>query len=110
VPREALEYTDSSSLQALTAVTQIKQNNVAMIIITNNGKLNLPENDHFLGGGGGSDLRLNSGLHACKVGALLLSHMSSPFCDGCFGDRNFTNYLPRLALNCNPPNLSLPSS
>jgi hypothetical protein len=29
---------------------------------------------------------LNSGLHSCKAGALLLSHSSSPFCSGYFGD------------------------
>jgi hypothetical protein len=29
---------------------------------------------------------LNSGLSAYKVGALRLSHTSSPFCSGCFGD------------------------
>jgi hypothetical protein len=36
-----------------------------------------------------------------------LSHTSSPFCSGYFGLRN---YLPRLALNHYPPDLSLPRS
>jgi hypothetical protein len=35
-----------------------------------------------------------------------LSHTSSPFCSGYFGE----NYLPWLVSNCNPPDLSLPSS
>jgi hypothetical protein len=39
-----------------------------------------------------------------------LGPMSSPFCSGYFGDRGLTNFLPRLALNHDPPNLSLPNS
>jgi hypothetical protein len=35
-----------------------------------------------------------------------LSHTSSPFCSGYFGDY----YLPGVALNHDPPDLSLPSS
>jgi hypothetical protein len=35
---------------------------------------------------GGWDLDLNSGLCACKAGALLVSHTSSPLCSGYFGD------------------------
>jgi hypothetical protein len=31
-----------------------------------------------------------------------LSHISSPFSSGYFGDGAFTNYLPRLALNYDP--------
>jgi hypothetical protein len=38
-----------------------------------------------------------------------LSPTSSPFCSGYFGDGNLENYLPRLALNHDPPDLSLPS-
>jgi hypothetical protein len=38
------------------------------------------------------------------------SHASSPFCSGYFGDGGLANYLPRLALNQSPPNLSLLSS
>jgi hypothetical protein len=38
-----------------------------------------------------------------------LSHTSSPFCSGYFGD-GVLNYLRRLALNHDLPNLSLPSS
>jgi hypothetical protein len=43
-----------------------------------------------------------------------LNHTFSPFCSGYFlemgGGSGLKNYLPRLALNCDPPNLSLPSS
>jgi hypothetical protein len=38
-----------------------------------------------------------------------LSPISSPFCSGYFGGEGLLNYLPWLALNCYPPNLSLPS-
>jgi hypothetical protein len=39
-------------------------------------------------------------------------HTSSPFFSAYFGDggRGLRLYLPGLALNCNPPDLSLPSS
>jgi hypothetical protein len=57
----------------------------------------------FLGGGVWS---LNSGLNTCRAGALLLS----PFCSGYFRDGVLWNYWPKLALNCHPPNLNLPSS
>jgi hypothetical protein len=36
--------------------------------------------------------------------------LALPFCSGYFGGRGLANYLPRLALNCDPPDLSLPSS
>jgi hypothetical protein len=39
-----------------------------------------------------------------------LSHTSSAFFPGYFGDGDLMNYLPGLALNYYPPNLSLPSS
>jgi hypothetical protein len=55
-------------------------------------------------------LNLNSGLHTCKAGALMLEqHLSLFYCY--FGDGGcLSNYLPRLALNFDPPDLSLPSS
>jgi hypothetical protein len=37
-----------------------------------------------------------------------LSHTSSPFCYGDFGDGGLMNYLPGLTLNWNPLSLSLP--
>jgi hypothetical protein len=40
----------------------------------------------------------------------LLSHSSSPLCSGYFGEWGLTNYLAGLSLNCDLPNLSLPSS
>jgi hypothetical protein len=39
-----------------------------------------------------------------------LSHTSSPFCSGYFGDGSLMNYLPGLASNCDPPHLSFPRS
>jgi hypothetical protein len=41
-----------------------------------------------------------------------LSHTSSLFCSGYFGDErgNLSSYLPGLALNHNPPVLNPPSS
>jgi hypothetical protein len=39
-----------------------------------------------------------------------LSHISSPPCSGYFGNGGLLNYLPGLALNCDPPDLSLPSN
>jgi hypothetical protein len=54
---------------------------------------------------------LNSGF---ELKTYHLSHTSSPFCSGNFGDGRggggLMNYLPRLALNQDPPDLSLPSS
>jgi hypothetical protein len=38
-----------------------------------------------------------------------LSHTSCPFCSGYFGDEGLMNYLPRLASDHNPPDLSLPN-
>jgi hypothetical protein len=37
-----------------------------------------------------------------------LSHTSSPFCSGYFGDGGLMNYLPGLTLNHDFPDLSLP--
>jgi hypothetical protein len=45
-----------------------------------------------------------------KAGALLLSCTSSSVCSGCFGDGGLMNYLHGMALNCDSPDLSLPSS
>jgi hypothetical protein len=36
-----------------------------------------------------------------------VNHSSSPFYSVYFGDEDLGNYLPGLASNCNPPNLSL---
>jgi hypothetical protein len=50
---------------------------------------------------------------ACKLAKLAvycLSHTSSPFCSGYFGDGGLLNYLSGLALNHDPPDLSLPRS
>jgi hypothetical protein len=39
-----------------------------------------------------------------------LSHTSSPFCSGYFGDGDIMSYLPGLVSNHNPPDLSFSSS
>jgi hypothetical protein len=40
-----------------------------------------------------------------------LNHTSNPFCSCYFGDGGgLSNYLPGLASNCDPPDLSIPSS
>jgi hypothetical protein len=52
---------------------------------------------------------LNSGLHACKSGTLPFSHTSSILL-WLFWTWGLVNYLPRLALNHNPPDRSLPTS
>jgi hypothetical protein len=39
-----------------------------------------------------------------------MSHTSSPFCSGYFGDGDLENYLLGLASTCDPSNLSLSSS
>jgi hypothetical protein len=39
-----------------------------------------------------------------------LSHSSSPFFSGYFGDKGLEDYLPRLVLNLDPPDLSLLST
>jgi hypothetical protein len=48
-------------------------------------------------------------LHLAKQALYLLSHASSSFCSGYFGDGGLANYVPGLAFNCNPPDLSFPS-
>jgi hypothetical protein len=53
---------------------------------------------------------LNSGFHICKASILLLEpHLQSVLL-WLFRRWGLSNYLPRLALNCNPPDLSLPNS
>jgi hypothetical protein len=39
-----------------------------------------------------------------------LSHTSGPFCSSYFGDGGLKNSFSKLALNCNPPHLSLLNS
>jgi hypothetical protein len=53
---------------------------------------------------------LNQGFALIKQSLYYLSHTSSPFCSGYFGDGGLTNYLPGLVSNHNSPNLSLLSS
>jgi hypothetical protein len=67
---------------------------------------------HFLGGGwvGGWNWGVNLGFHTCKASTLLLQPPSRSFGCGCTGDGDLSSYLPVLASNLNPPNLSLPSS
>jgi hypothetical protein len=38
----------------------------------------------------------------------VMNHTSSPFCSGYFRDGSLSNYLSKLALSCNPPDLSHP--
>jgi hypothetical protein len=51
---------------------------------------------------------LKSGLHTCKKALYHLSYTFNPFCSG--GRWGLANYLPKLSLNCDPSNCSLPSS
>jgi hypothetical protein len=53
---------------------------------------------------------LIQGFMLTKQVLYLSSHTFSPVWYGYFGDGGLTNYLPRLALNFDPPNLSLLSS
>jgi hypothetical protein len=53
---------------------------------------------------------LNSGLHICKAGALLLEPLHQSILLWLFWRWGLANYLPRLASNLNPPDLNLPSS
>jgi hypothetical protein len=55
------------------------------------------------------DWGLNSEVCTCQAGAYRLSHTSSPFCSGDFGDGVSRTICPGLTSNCDPPNLSLPS-
>jgi hypothetical protein len=54
------------------------------------------------------------GIGVCKhllaKQVLCFNHTSSPFSSGYFGDGGLVNYLPKLALNLDPPDLSLQSS
>jgi hypothetical protein len=51
-----------------------------------------------------------------ELRAFTLSHSAGPlfiylfFCEGFFRDRVSQNYVPKLALNCDPPDLCLLSS
>jgi hypothetical protein len=49
-------------------------------------------------------------LRICKAGALGVSHTSRPHCSGHCGDGVSGALCPGLALNRDPPHLSLPSS
>jgi hypothetical protein len=62
-------------------------------------------------GGGGMRVWIQGFVLAKQV-LYFLSHASSPFCSGYFrdGGRGLKKYLSGLALNCDPPDLSLPSS
>jgi hypothetical protein len=54
--------------------------------------------------------RLNSGFHNCKAVTLPLEPHLQSILLWLFWRWGFWNYLPGLALNRNPPDLSLPSS
>jgi hypothetical protein len=53
---------------------------------------------------------LNLGLGVCKAGALLLEPCLQSILLWLFQRWGLQNYLPRLASNFDPPDLSLPSS
>jgi hypothetical protein len=53
---------------------------------------------------------LNSGLWACKVGAVPLEPCPWPILLWLFWRWGFRNYLTELTLNCDLPNLSLSNS
>jgi hypothetical protein len=50
------------------------------------------------------------GFTLAKQVLYFLNYTSSPFYSGYFRDGGLMNYLPGLALNLDPPDLSLPSS
>jgi hypothetical protein len=54
-------------------------------------------------------LGLNKGLHACKAGALMLGPHLQSILFWLFWRWGLLNYFPRLALNHDPPYVSLPS-
>jgi hypothetical protein len=56
------------------------------------------------------DWGFNSALCTWKVGTLPLEPHLQSLLLWLFGDGGLTNYLPGLALNCDLPDLSLPSS
>jgi hypothetical protein len=56
------------------------------------------------------DWGLNSGLCACKAGALLLEPQPQTILVWLFWRWGLVIYLPGLASSCNPPSLSLLSS
>jgi hypothetical protein len=45
-----------------------------------------------------------------ELRAYTLKHSTIPFCDEIFSRQGLVNFLPRLALNCDPPDLYLWSS
>jgi hypothetical protein len=53
---------------------------------------------------------VGQGFHACKVGTVLLEPHLQPILLQLFWRWNLKDYLPGLASNHNPPDLSLPSS
>jgi hypothetical protein len=53
---------------------------------------------------------LNSGLHGCKVDTLLLEPHFQSILLWLFWRWSLLNCLPKLFLNCDPPDLSLPIS
>jgi hypothetical protein len=63
-------------------------------------------------GGGVEGIEFELGAFSCAKQALYpLSHISSSFCSGDFGDGGLMNYLPGLTLNHDPPpDLSLPNN
>jgi hypothetical protein len=65
------------------------------------------QNNHILGE---SETGFELGFSLAKQALYHLSHIFSPFFSVYFGNGVLINYLPRLVLNCNTPNLSLPSS
>jgi hypothetical protein len=50
------------------------------------------------------------GFTLAKQALYCLSHTSSTFCSGYFGDEVSQTILPRVASNSDPPDLTIPSS
>jgi hypothetical protein len=55
----------------------------------------------------GLGFELSASIHTCKAGALLLKPHLQSILLWLFWRWDLVNYLPRLASNCNPPNLPL---
>jgi hypothetical protein len=53
---------------------------------------------------------VGQGFTLAKQVLYRLSHTSSPFCSGYFGDGGLMNYLPRLASTYHPPDLLISAS
>jgi hypothetical protein len=75
---------------------------------SNSQKSKMPYNPRLLGVLWVRDLM--SGLRACKAGTVPFENISSPSCSGLFWRWGLVNYLSGLALNLNPPDISLPSN